>query len=194
MDAANVSEAADADGGPRLRTPRLLLRRWRAEDLEPFAALNADPEVMEHFPAPLSRAASAEEIDAIEGDFRAHGVGFWAVELPGEAPLIGFVGLRPVPPQLPFAPAVEVGWRLARPYWKRGLAAEGASAAIDYGFGPLDLSDIVAYTAARNERSRRLMERLGMTRRDREDFLYPGLPSGHQLAPHVLYRLRRAPA
>jgi RimJ/RimL family protein N-acetyltransferase len=175
--------------GPELRTERVLLRRWRASDLEPCAAMNADPRVMENFPAPLSRRESAVFIGRMEGCFEDCGYGLWAVELPGEAPFIGCVGLLPVGKDLPFAPAVEVGWRLARAHWGTGLAGEAASAAIAFAFDRLRLRELVAYTAERNERSRRLMDRLGMRHDPAADFAHPGLPLGHPLAPHVLYRL-----
>jgi len=176
-------------GEPALRTERLLLRRWREADLEPLAALNADAGVMEHFPATLSRAESRALIERIERCFEQRGYGLWAAELVDRAPLIGFVGLWPVDDALPFAPAVELGWRFARPYWGLGLAYEGALAAARYGLQQLDLGSLVAYTAVRNERSTRLMERLGMQRDPAEDFLHPRLACGEPLAPHVLYRL-----
>jgi ribosomal-protein-alanine N-acetyltransferase len=175
--------------GPELRTERLLLRRWRAGDLEPCAAMNADPRVMENFPAPLSGQESDAFIGRMEGCFEDCGYGLWAVELPGEASFIGCVGLVPVANDLPFAPAVEVGWRLARAHWGAGLAGEAASAAIAFAFDRLRLHELVAYTAERNERSRRLMDRLGMHHDPAEDFAHPGLPLGHPLVPHVLYRL-----
>jgi RimJ/RimL family protein N-acetyltransferase len=181
------------DRQPQLRTERLLLRRWRAGDLEPFAAINADPLVMEHFPAALSRADSAALLQRIERCFDEHGYGLWAVEIPGEAALVGFVGLNPVEPQLAFAPAVELGWRLARPFWGRGIATEAAAAAMELAFGVLGLSELLAYTAADNERSRRVMQRLGMRRDPAEDFEHPGLASGHRLARHVLYRVQAPP-
>ena len=166
----------------------MLLRRWRSSDLAPFAALNADPLVMEHFPATLSRADSAALIARIERCFDQRGYGLWAVEIPTEAPFVGFVGLDPVDAGLACAPAVELGWRLARRFWGRGIATEAASAAMAFGFDVLGLSDLLAYTAVGNVRSRRVMERLGMRRDPAEDFSHPKLTSGHPLAPHVLYR------
>jgi RimJ/RimL family protein N-acetyltransferase len=177
---------------PELRTARLLLRPWRDGDIEPLAAMNADAEVMKHFPGPLSAEQSAEQMRNMQAGFAQHGYDFWAAELPGESSFIGFIGVRRVPARFPFAPAVELGWRLARPYWKRGLAQEGARASVDFAFDALALSELLAYTAATNRRSRRLMERLGMARDPREDFLHPAIPAGHRLQPHVLYRL--APA
>jgi RimJ/RimL family protein N-acetyltransferase len=174
---------------PELRTERLLLRRWRASDLDPCAAMNADPRVMEHFPALLSRRESAAFIERIEASFEDRGHGLWALELPGEAPFLGCVGLLAVGEELPFAPAVEIGWRLVRAHWGMGLAGEAASAAIAFAFDRLCLSELVAYTAERNERSRRLMDRLGMRHEPAENFVHPGLPLGDPLAPHVLYRL-----
>lgn len=176
---------------PRLATERLLLRRWLASDVEPFAAINSDTVVMEHFPATLSSADSAALIERIERCFEERGYGLWAVELRDEAAFVGFVGLDTVDIDVAFAPAVEIGWRLARPYWGRGITTEGATAAMGYAFGALGLPELVSYTAERNVRSRRVMERLGMRHDPAEDFSHPKLPSGHRLAHHVLYRRRR---
>jgi len=174
---------------PQLRTERLLLRRWRAADLEPFAALNADPVVMEHFPAPLSSVQSAELVARIERGFEQRGYGLWAVEVRPQGAFAGFVGLTDVDIEVPFAPAVELGWRLAQPFWGQGIATEAASAAIAFGFQQAGLPRLVAYTAACNLRSRRVMERLGMRRDPAEDFAHPWLEPAHALAPHVLYRI-----
>jgi RimJ/RimL family protein N-acetyltransferase len=168
-----------------LRTPRLLLRQWRETDFEPFAALNADPEVMRHFPAPLTRAQS----DAFASRARAHiavlGWGLWAVELDA-APFIGFVGLSEARFEAHFTPAVEVGWRLAREHWGKGYATEAGRAALAFGFDELGLPEIVSFTTVANDRSRRVMERLGLTRDPADDFHHP------RGGPHVLYRLSRA--
>jgi len=177
---------------PQLRTERLLLRRWRAADLRPCAAMNADPAVMEHFPAPLTGPECAALIERVEGCFEEHGYGLWAVEMPAQAPFVGFVGLLPVDDDLPFAPGVEIGWRLARGFWGRGIATEAAAAAIDFGFESLGLPALVSFTAASNLRSRRVMERLGMPRHADEDFLHPDLGPEHPLAPHVIHRLGAA--
>jgi RimJ/RimL family protein N-acetyltransferase len=133
--------------GPLLSTERLLLRRWRAGDLPLFAAMNADPVVMEYFPSLSSAEESAALLERIEVCFEQHGYGRWAVELPGEAVFIGFVGLAPVDLEVSFAPAVEVGWRLARSFWGRGFATEAASAAMAFGFDELGLPGLVSFTA-----------------------------------------------
>jgi RimJ/RimL family protein N-acetyltransferase len=172
-----------------LKTERLLLRRWQSEDLPALAAINADPAVMEFMPATLSRAESEALVERIEACFEARGYGLWAVELPGEASCIGFVGLSPVDLNVPFAPAVEIGWRLAHRFWGRGLATEAASRALAFGFERCDLAEIVSFTAECNTRSRRVMERLGMHRDPREDFEHPLLAPGDPLRCHVLYRL-----
>lgn len=155
--------------------------------------MNADPAVMEHFPRTLSRAESDALALRIEDCFDRHGYGLWAIEVnsPGR-PFAGFVGLSPVESDLPFAPAVEVGWRLASRFWGHGYATEAASAAIAFGFERLGLGEIVSFTAAVNLRSRRLMERLRMRRDPREDFEHPLLPAGDPLAAHVLYRIGRS--
>ncbi len=178
-----------------LRSPRLCLRQWTPADRAPFAALNADPAVMEHFPAPLDRAQSDAMADRIEALIEQQGWGFWAAErLPDgdESPqFMGFIGLnRPAAP-LPFAPCVEIGWRLARPFWGRGFATEGARLALRAGFEALGLDEIVAFTAQRNQRSRAVMERLAMRELAAEAFEHPAVPQGHPVRPHVLYRLTR---
>jgi RimJ/RimL family protein N-acetyltransferase len=177
-----------------LLTSRLLLRPWRDDDIPPFAEMSADPAVMEYL-LPLSeRAVSAKTWVAQK---RAHwaerGFGQWVVEIPGEASFIGVVGLETVSYEAHFTPAVEVAWRLARPYWGRGYATEAARASLDYGFGELGLDEIVALTVPGNRRSRRVMERLGMTRSAQDDFDHPRLPAG-PLRRHVLYRLRNPKA
>jgi ribosomal-protein-alanine N-acetyltransferase len=176
---------------PSVRTDRLLLRPWREDDLAPFAALNADPAVMEHFAKPLERAESDAFVARIQAHFAREGFGFWAVEAPGIAPLVGMVGLARPAFEAHFTPCVEIGWRLARDYWGRGYATEAARAALGYGFEQLDLDEIVAFTATGNARSRAVMERIGMTRSAEDDFDHPALPEGHRLRRHVLYRIRR---
>lgn len=184
--------ASMIESPPPLRTPRLLLRPWRPEDLAPFAALNADPLVMEHFPGPLSAAESAALAEGIAAHFDRHGFGDWAVEVPGQAPFIGFIGLAVPRFQAPFTPCVEIGWRLASAHWGHGYASEGAAAALAFGFTRLALAEIVSFTVPANRRSIRVMERIGMERSPAEDFDHPQLPEGHPLRRHVLYRLSRA--
>jgi RimJ/RimL family protein N-acetyltransferase len=173
-----------------LRAGRLVLRRWQASDRAPFAALNADPLVMEYFPSTLTAAESDAMVDQIEQTFAADHVGLWAVEVPGVVSFAGYVGLWPARFPAPFTPAIEVGWRLARSYWGCGYATEAARVAVDDGFERLGLSEIVSFTAVPNERSRRVMEKLGMTHDPREDFDHPNVQVGHSLRRHVLYRLR----
>lgn len=178
-----------ANGERAIRTRRLILRRWRDEDLAPYAELNADPRVMEHFPSVLARQESDAQAARIRKHWDDHAFGLWAVEIAGGAPFVGFIGLQHVPFEAPFTPAVEVGWRLAHDAWGHGYATEGARAAIEHGFGALGLREIVAMTVASNARSWRVMERLGMRRAHGEDFDHPRIPEGHPLRRHVLYRL-----
>jgi RimJ/RimL family protein N-acetyltransferase len=180
---------------PILSTDRLLLRPWRDSDLEPFAVLNADPAVMEHFQKPLDRSESDAMVARIEDHFDKHGFGFWAVEAPNVAGLIGLVGLAIPGFQAHFTPCVEIGWRLAREHWGKGYASEAAHASLRYGFERLGLEEIVSFTVPHNVRSRAVMERIGMTRSPADDFDHPSVPEGHRLRRHVLYRTRRtAPA
>ncbi len=174
-----------------LRTPRLVLRSWRNADLPPFAALNADPEVRRWFPNVLTRAESDEQAARFRLHDEEHGFSFWAVEAPGVAPFVGFVGLFVVRFPAPFAPAIEVGWRLARAHWGCGYATEAAGAALAHAFGPLGLREVVAFTVPGNAASRRVMEKIGMRHDPAGDFDHPNLPDGHAMRRHVLYRIPR---
>jgi RimJ/RimL family protein N-acetyltransferase len=173
------------------RTKRLVLRPWRDDDLGPFAALNADLLVMEYFPSALTRAESDALAARIRADTAERGFGLWAVEAPGVASFVGFTGLSMPDFRAPFTPCVEIGWRLAREHWGRGFASEAARAALAYGFESLRLDEIVSFTSVGNERSRRVMERIGMTHDPADDFEHPSLVPGHPLRRHVLYRIRR---
>ena len=146
---------------------------------------------MEYFPSVLDRAQSDALAERIEAGFVTHGHGLWAVEIPGEAEFIGFVGLAFHNFEAHFTPAVEVGWRLARNYWGRGFASEAARAAVDDGFDRVALKEIVSFTVPENKRSVRVMQRLGMTHDPADDFDHPRMPPGHRLRRHVLYRLTR---
>ncbi|HWG21068.1 MAG TPA: GNAT family N-acetyltransferase [Terracidiphilus sp.] len=173
---------------PGLSTDRLLLRHWRESDREPFARINADPRVMEHYPAPLAREQSDALIDRIEAHFEARGFGLWAAELRDTGQLAGYIGLSVPTFQAHFTPCVEIGWRLDADRWGRGLATEGARAVLHHAFTALGLNEIVSFATPANLRSRRVMEKLGMTHNPAEDFDHPGLPEGHPLRRHVLYR------
>lgn len=187
---------ADADPDsptPRLHTPRLLLREWLDADLEPFAALNADPAVIELLGGGLTRAESDAMVGRFVARWRRDGVGHWAVERVADGAFLGFVGLG-VPAWAP-GPETEIGWRLARHAWGAGYATEAAREVVRFAFEVRDLPELVSYTAVVNRRSRRVMEKLGMTRADPDaasDFLHPRLLDGDPLRPHVTYRLQRA--
>ena len=172
-----------------LHGPRLTLRPLAPGDRDAVFAMNSDPEVMRHFPAPMDRAESDAWVARMMAHQAAHGFSFGAVELPG-AGCVGVVGLLEVPWQAPFTPAIEIGWRIARAHQRQGLAEEAARLALAYGFGRLRLDRIIAFTPPANEPSWRLMERLGMRRQG--DFLHPRLPAGHRLSRHFWYALDRA--
>ncbi|HEX4415322.1 MAG TPA: GNAT family N-acetyltransferase [Lacipirellulaceae bacterium] len=167
---------------------RILLRQWRDSDLEPFAAMNADAEVMRYFPAVKTREESAIAMSHYRALIEERGWGFWALDV-GDV-FAGFVGLAIPGFEAPFAPCVEVGWRLRREYWGRSIAYRAALEALVYGFEILKLPEIVSFTAATNLRSRRLMERLAFVHDAASDFEHPSIPEGHELRPHVLYRKR----
>jgi len=172
-------------------TARLVLRPWQPSDREPFAQMNADPRVMEFFPAALTVGESNSLVDKIEAHFHRHGFSLWALEERSMGAFLGFAGLAHVPFEAHFTPAVEIGWRLAHSAWNRGFATEAARAAVQHGFTALGLDQIVAFTVPANTRSRHVMDKLGMTHDIAGDFNHPRLAVGHPLRPHLLYRLRR---
>ncbi|MBB5211914.1 GNAT family N-acetyltransferase [Microbulbifer hydrolyticus] len=169
------------------KTARLQLRQWQDADREPFAQMNADSRVMEFFPATLTRAESDAGIDRQIRHIEKYGWGFWAIERLEDRKFIGFVGIKHVADDMPFAPAVEIGWRLAADAWGRGYASEAARASLQVAFEQLGLADVVSFTVPANVRSRAVMEKLGMMQE--QNFLHPALPPGHPMQEHVLYRL-----
>lgn len=175
-------------GIDELSTERLLMRRWRAQDRETFAALNADPRVMELLSGTLTRRESDAYIESIEQHFEQHGYGLWALERADSGELIGFTGLNVIDFEAHFTPAVEVGWRLAHSAWGHGYASEAGRAALRVGFQRAGLAQIVSMTARPNLRSRAVMVRLGMVRDPADDFAHPRAGAEH-LRAHVLYRL-----
>jgi RimJ/RimL family protein N-acetyltransferase len=173
-----------------MQTERLLMRRWRESDREPFAALNGDPETLKYFPGTLDRAASDALIDRIEAGFGERGFGLWALEIAAPGQFIGFTGLNPMPDGVPGAGGMEVGWRLARTAWHHGYATEAARAALTVAFDGVGLDEIWSMTAVLNEPSQAVMRRLGLTEAAR--FEHPRVPKGSPVRPHVVYH-RRAP-
>ncbi len=171
-------------------TERLVLRQWRDADRIPLAAINADPRVMEFFPARLDRARSDAQFDELQGHIDYNGWGFWAVEEKATTALIGFVGIQIPAPDLPVFPCIEVGWRLAANQWGKGFATEAAQGALRVGFDQLGLPEIVSFTSMANLRSREVMKRLGM-RDTGQTFEHPHVPEGHPLRKHCLYFLSR---
>jgi RimJ/RimL family protein N-acetyltransferase len=172
-----------------LTTDRLLLRHWRDSDLDPWAAMNADPEVREFFPTVLTRDESAASMARFQTDLERRGYGWWAVEVRATGEFVGFTGLDPVDDGLPFT-GIEIGWRLARSAWGHGYASEAARAVLAYGFDALELPEILAITAVGNVRSQAVMRRIGMTRDPADDFDDPGVPEG-PLRRSVLFRISR---
>ncbi|QLE75589.1 GNAT family N-acetyltransferase [Streptomyces rectiverticillatus] len=172
----------------RLRTDRLVLRAWQESDLDPWAAMNADPEVRRYFPAVLTREESEASVACFQADLERRGWGWWAVEVVATGEFIGFAGLDPVEEDMPFT-GVEAGWRLARPAWGHGYATEAALAVVEYGFGDLGLTEILAVTTATNLRSQAVMRRIGMTYDPADDFDDLTVPEG-PLRKNVVYRLR----
>lgn len=173
-----------------LETQRLKLRQWKKEDLAPFAKLNADEEVMQYFPNPLTQAQSNEMATKIEALIEKNGWGFWAVELKHSATFIGYVGLHEPSTDLPFTPCVEIGWRLSKEHWGKGYATEAGKEALKFSFETLELEEILSFTATINQPSRAVMQRLGMRYCLGEDFEHPAVLTGHCLEKHVLYKMK----
>lgn len=176
-----------------IATDRLVLRNWQQADRVPFAELNGDPRVMQFMSGVLSRAESDALAARISDHFARNGFGLYAAESRSTRAFIGFIGLSVPHFAAHFTPCVEIGWRLAHEYWRQGLATEGARAVVHHAFNDLRLSALVSFTASGNLRSRRVMEKLGMTRDPADDFDHPTLPEDHPLRRHVLYRLQGVP-
>ncbi len=176
---------------PILRTERLILRPWKESDLHSFFKLNADPKVMEFFEKVLTKEESDQLAAKIQKDYENRSYGFWAVEVWGVAPFIGFVGLNYWDLEMSFAPCVDIGWRLASEHWGKGYVTEGAKEVLRYGFEELKLREIVAMATIENQRSCRVMERLNMKHDPAENFHHPKLPKDHPLSMRVLYRCTR---
>lgn len=176
---------------PIIETKRLILRGMRDGDLAPFAAMNADARVMEYFPSALTPDESVLMAARIDEHFDQHGYSFWAVEVVGAIDFIGVAGLLVPRFEAHFMPCVEIGWRFAREFWGHGYASEAARALLEFGFDRAGLDEIVSLTVPANERSRRVMERIGMTRDPGDDFDHPNLAEGDSLRRHVLYRLSK---
>ena len=174
-----------------LKTERTRLRGWRPEDADPYAALNADPRVMEFFESTFDRAKSEESRARMLAGFAERGWGFWVLEIPSVTEFAGVVGISVPKYTAPFTPCVEVGWRLFERFWGKGYATEAAREALRFGFEDLKLEEIVAMTTPDNVRSRAVMHRLGMTYDPGADFDHPMVPAGHKRQRHVLYRLKR---
>lgn len=175
-----------------LQTKRLTLRQWQPSDYAIFAQMNADPEVMRYFPKLLSAQLSDRIANKCQQLIEDNGWGFWAVSVKDaheqNEVFIGMVGLNQVHTDMPFAPTVEIAWRLHKHYWRQGYALEAAQAALRFAFDELELDEVVAFTALINEPSQRLMQRLGM-RDTQDDFYHPMLAANNKLAQHVLYKI-----
>lgn len=174
-----------------LETERLILRKWRPDDLDPFAEMSADPEVMRFFPTRQNRAETEAHIRLITDYMDRHGFGWWAIEVPDVLDFAGFAGLSRPGFHTHFTPCVEVGWRLRRDAWGKGYATEAGRACLDFAFKHIGLAEVVSMAVTENWRSRRVMERLCMERRAEDDFGHPRLSFGHPLRHHVLYRISK---
>lgn len=164
------------------------MRRWQPADRAFFAVMNADPEVMRHFPAPLDRAASDASVDRFETRFESQGYQLWALERLDDQLFLGFAGLNPMPEGTPGAGGMEVGWRLARHAWGAGYATEAGREALRVALGPVGLTEVWSITAVSNTRSQAVMRRLGLV--EHSHYRHPGLPAEHELSPQVAYRSR----
>ncbi|WP_180014121.1 GNAT family N-acetyltransferase [Acinetobacter sp. YH16031] len=173
-----------------LETPRLILRQWQDSDTAPFIQMCADNEVMRYFPAPLTPEQSLHFIEKVTRQIDQHDWGLWAVELKETKEFIGFIGLQPQPDLFEFSSCVEIGWRLAKKYWHRGYATEGARAVLDYAFNTLNLDKVVSFTAKSNTPSEAVMKKIGMVKT--QEFQHPKLPEDHPLCWHVLYEINQS--
>lgn len=174
-----------------IETERLILRKWKDEDLEPFSCLNADARVMEYFPRVLTCEEAKAFMDRIRRHIEKYGFGLFAVEVKESREFIGYIGLAIPTIETAFTPCVEIGWRLAFDHWGKGYATEGARAVLKYGFEKMGLDEILSWTVPANVRSRKIMEKIGMRQDMEGSFRHPGLSQDHPLSLHVLYRISR---
>ena len=172
-----------------ITTARLRLRRWKTADLPVFETMNRDPEVMEYFPAPLSPEATLKLYDRIQKHFEEHGFGLYALEETVSGAFIGFTGFMIPSFSASFTPCVEIGWRLRKEHWGKGLATEAALACLEYGFGELGFTEVLSFTSIHNRRSENLMRRIGMEKAG--EFLHPNLAPDDRLSLHILYRITK---
>jgi [ribosomal protein S5]-alanine N-acetyltransferase len=172
-----------------LSTPRLRLRTWHAADIEPFSQINADPQVMQYFPAPLQATETLAMLERIQQHFEEYGFGLYAAEYIPDNQLIGFIGFSHPRFEAAFTPCVEIGWRLDSKYWRMGLAYEGAKACLEYGFSQLGFTEVYSFTALSNQASENLMKKLGLQKID--EFEHPNLPADSSLKLHSLYKIEK---
>lgn len=172
-----------------IETERLGLRKWKHEDIEPFAIMNSDKEVMKYFPKTLSRDETLGYVHIIYSHFEKYGFGLFAVEEKATHKFIGFTGFSIPTFHAYFTPCVEIGWRLSKEVWKRGLATEAAKACLNYGFEALNFNKIVSFTSVLNTDSEKVMQRIGMTHRGFFD--HPKIENGSPLHRHVLYEIHK---
>lgn len=175
-----------------IETERLYLRNWIEEDIAPYYSLNQHPKVIEFLREPLTMQQVEDFIVAANQHQTKHGYTLWAVEPKNRPTCIGFIGLNYTTWEAPFTPAVEVGWRLDADWWGKGYATEGAKACLVYGFNTCGLQEIVSFTVSENNRSRRVMEKIGLIRDVNGDFAHPKLEPDHPLSKHVLYRIKKS--
>lgn len=172
-----------------IETERLILRKWKEEDLEPFSRMNTDVRVMEYYPKLLTFEETKAFIERISRHIEDHGYGLFACELKDTGEFIGYVGLSIPIIETEFTPCVEIGWRLAFHYWGKGYATEAARAVLKFGFEKTELREILSWTVPANVRSRRIMEKIGMIQDEAGGFMHPRMPEDHPLSWHVLYRM-----
>jgi RimJ/RimL family protein N-acetyltransferase len=177
---------------PQIETKRMLLRPWRDVDVEAWVAMNSDPQVMEFFNGIDARVDLEAAAERLRARLVRDGYGWWIAELRESGAFAGVLALQDVPPDLPVAPAIEIGWRLVPEFWGNGYATEGAHSLLEFAFAKLEKNEVVAFTAAINRRSQRVMERLRMRRVPDDDFDHPRIAEGNRLRPHVLYRITRS--
>ena len=170
-----------------IETQRLLLRDWKEEDIEPFAVLNSDTEVMRYFLQPLTAEESVAFYRRMKDEFIQYGYGLYAIEKKDDGAFIGFTGFHNITFEVNFAPGIEIGWRIRQEDWNKGYVTEAAQACLAYAQKRLPFKLVWSFTSLRNKASQRVMQKIGMEKAG--EFLHPNVPNGHPLKEHVLYRI-----
>ena len=169
------------------KSDRLGFRNWNERDLDEFAELNSDEDVMEYFPKTLTKEETFKFIERLKKCFEKNRYTYFAVDTLETNEFIGFIGLFYQNYKSDFTPNVDIGWRLRKSFWKKGYATEGAKKCIEYGFKSLGLEKIISVCPEKNSKSKNVMKKIGMNKVG--EFNHPKLKDYPELEKCVCYEI-----